>query len=521
VSQGWKSAGTLTLQSQSRFAYRELWINTQRLFAYFVLAALGAGLLGSLLLRWITQPLGAVVAQAEAIGERRFVTIEEPRTLEFNALSRAMNGLSERVKQMLSEETERLGQWHRESLQDAGTGLLARGPFLERLAALLKREDASAQGVLVILRILQLNELNRRHGRAVMDTLLARFAHELLERGRRHEGMLAGRLNGSELGIVAPGQLDPGELAADLRDALVAISRESGVASSVLAGAATRYGNHDGVPQLLQRTDQALAIVEQRAEGGVLVADPSAVMPRSSQEEIAHWSQVLESALAQERFRLGAYPVCNRQGAVLHHEAPSRLLLPDGSELHAAQFMPWAARLGHMIELDLVVLRIALRSIAQTREPLGINLSARILAEPSALKQLVEEIERAREHAALLWLEVPEEGVYGRIDGFRALCASLRPLGCRLGIEHAGPEVAHMGALYDVGLHYVKLDAALIRGIDRSPGNQAFVRGFCTIAHAIGLNAIAEGVDAEPEWRALLGLGIDGGTGRWVSARQS
>ncbi|WP_158014408.1 EAL domain-containing protein, partial [Thauera phenolivorans] len=64
-----------------------------------------------------------------------------------------------------------------------------------------------------------------------------------------------------------------------------------------------------------------------------------------------------------------------------------------------------------------------------------------------------------------------------------------------------------------LGLDYLKIDAAFVRGIDTSAGNQSFVRSLCSLTHALGLLAIAEGVCSEAERRCLVGLGVDGITG--------
>jgi len=517
LSDGWQSQGTLILKSEARFAYLALWRNTKRLCMYFSLVALCFGLLGSLLLRMITRPLGRVVSQATAIGERRFITIPEPRTEEFRALSRAMNALSLRVQQMITEESSRLAQSYSENIRDSLTGLLQREPFMVHLAALLKREDASAAGTLVLIRVMHLNELNRRHGRAVLDAVLARIGERLQAESEQHEGMLAARLNGSEFGVVVPEGPEPGELAAELHGALLAACAECSVDAPGIAVGATHYRFSDVLTSLLQRTDQALAAAEQRETGGIEIAASSVPLPRSSSDEIQHWTDTLDTAFGNDYFRLQTYPVQDRAGQLLHWEAPSRLELPDAEPVAAAQFMPWVARLGRMAELDLVVVRLAQKLILQTSEPIGVNLSARILEDSPELDRLVAQVASRPEVASRLWLEVPENGVYPRLTGFRRLCARLKPLGCRIGIEHAGPHVAQMGTLFDVGLDYVKLDAALIRHIDRNRGNQAFVRGFCTIVHSIGLRAIAEGVESLPEWQTLLGLGIDGGTGRFFA----
>jgi len=521
LSDGWRSAGTLRLASERRFAYIALWKNTKRLCGYFALAALVFGLAGSVLLRWITEPLYAVVAQARAIGERRFIQIAEPRIHEFKTLGRAMNQLSGRVQQMLTEESARLADRHRDHSIDPVSGLLQRDPFMERLASLLKREDDSSEGTVVILRIMNLTELNRRHGRAILDRVLGQIGSRLRLELEQHEGMFAGRLNGSEFGIVAPCGPDPGELALGLRTALITACRDCSIESPAVAAGATHYRFPDALPQLLQRTDQALAAAEQSESGGIEVAEATMQLTQNSQDEIAQWSRELDRAFSGDHFQLQTFPVYGRSGSLLHWEAPSRLQTETGELISAARFMPWVARMGRMPELDLVVLRVAQKHVERSGSALGINLSARILEDTEALTQLIRQVGSAPTTAPMLWLEVPENGVYARLEGFRRLCNALKPMGCRIGIEHAGPLASQMGALFDMGLDYVKLDASLIRNIGENRGNQAFVQGFCTIVHAIGLCAIAEGVESESEWEALLALGIDAGTGRYFASLEA
>jgi EAL domain-containing protein (putative c-di-GMP-specific phosphodiesterase class I) len=89
----------------------------------------------------------------------------------------------------------------------------------------------------------------------------------------------------------------------------------------------------------------------------------------------------------------------------------------------------------------------------------------------------------------------------------------VKPLGCPIGLEHVGPRFSRLGELHDLGLDYLKIDAAMVRGIDAHPGNQAFLRGLCTVAHTLGMTTIAEGVASEAEGRVLPELGVDALTG--------
>jgi EAL domain-containing protein (putative c-di-GMP-specific phosphodiesterase class I) len=112
-----------------------------------------------------------------------------------------------------------------------------------------------------------------------------------------------------------------------------------------------------------------------------------------------------------------------------------------------------------------------------------------------------------------LWLEVPEHGAFEHLTEFRAFCNALKPLGCKIGIEHVGAQISRLGELHDLGLDYIKIDISVIRDIDTNTGNQAFLRGLCLIAHSIGLIAVAEGVQTPAEITALPELGLDGMTG--------
>ena len=103
------------------------------------------------------------------------------------------------------------------------------------------------------------------------------------------------------------------------------------------------------------------------------------------------------------------------------------------------------------------------------------------------------------------------------MPSFLAFSLALRPLGCRLGIEHFGRQFSQIGRLHDIGLDYLKVDGSFIRNIHGDNGNQAFLKGLCNIAHGIGLTVIAEGVNNAEELATLPALGFDGATGPAVS----
>ena len=102
------------------------------------------------------------------------------------------------------------------------------------------------------------------------------------------------------------------------------------------------------------------------------------------------------------------------------------------------------------------------------------------------------------------------------LEGFRGLCRELRPYGCRMGLEHVGPEFSRIAQLHDVGLAYLKIDASLVAGAEQPGEKQTLLRGMATLAHSLGIIAIAEGVESEEAAAEMFELGLDGVTGPGV-----
>lgn len=510
VQDGWHQFGTLILKSHSRFAHQSLWQGTIRLTLWFIGGVLLTGVVGSLLLRIITRPLGKVVEQAEAIGARRFITVDEPRTLELRTVVSSMNALSNRVGAMLSEEAERLEQLRHQTQHDPLTGLLNRDQFLKRAKALLQREDKSSSGVLVVARITDLSRINRDSRREIADQLLYLSAQNLSTLTKAQDNWTLARLSGSDFALLAPTENDALTLAQRVAELMTQTMTDMIKDQPVLpAIGATQFSPGEELAELLSRVDGALASAEQAGNGIPVIIERGLPQPATT---LAGWRQLIETALADQQLRLAAFPVVDNRGALLHMEAPARMLIADVWQ-SAGVFMPWAARLGLLPQIDSQTLKLALGMIAKQGKPVGINLSAESLTDTVFRNELIRSLQHSPQLAQQLWIEVPEAGAYRNLSEFRALCLALKPLGCKVGLEHVGHQFSRMAALNDLGLDYVKIDASIIRDIDQNPGSQALVRGLCLISHSIGLMIIAEGVSSEAERTLLPSLGIDGMTG--------
>lgn len=507
--------GSVELASRRDSAYARLDAIAWRLLGGFALAAVLAGLLSGLVLRRLRRPLQAVMDQARAISERRFVTIEEPRVPELRSVVRALNQMVQRVRTMFEEESARLEQMRHAANHDALTGLANREYFQNRLAGALDAESASGPGLLVLLRLRNLAGINRKEGRAAADALLLGVAQVLAQAASAYQGALAGRLNGADFAMILPDG-DPAQVQA-LHAQLAAINLSSNQADGCGAIAAARFAPGDVPAEVLARADAALAQAELDAGGAPVFAGES---HGQDARPAAAWRAQLTTALADQRLQLVSYPVRRFDGELLHGECFARIDLDKHGEwLPAARFMPQVARLDLSAQFDLAVAQQVLETIGQGGQARALNLSAHSLSDPQFVPALVARLERYGARLPQLWVDLPDDA-FRHFDALAELALKLRERGCRVGLERFGRDFSHVAHLQDLRLDYVKIDAGFIHGIAHSEGNRRFVGAACAMLKGLGCLVIADGVRNSEDLQAAFALGVDAAGGPAVREQE-
>lgn len=518
VQDGWKQYGTLSLASHDQYVYQSLWKGTLELLTWFVLGSVAAGAIGTLAVRIITRPLKDVVSQADAISERRFLTVGEPRTPEFRAVSRAMNSMVERLKAMFAEEAARLEALRNRVNRDAVTGLANRDYFLSHLREVLNGEQFGSVGSLVLVRLAHLNELNAKLGHQRADQLLKELGDVLYESGNNHIGQRAGRVKGGEFAVVCPTFDSPSAAAQDILQRLQAQWQPKWEQEfpDLFHLAAIRYQRSQSMGDLLTRADQALAQARGKGPNSWHAEEGSQAKVTIPAEQ---WRTLLTEAVKGGQLSLAYFPVVRgAQGTQsLHQEGMIRLQMDaSGQLLSAGDFMPMAASLNLTAPIDLGVVKLAIDHLRNVAGDVAVNLSAETIADFGFRNQLIELLQSYPTLCPRLLFEVPEYGVFRQFDAFRDLTRSLKALGCRVGIEYFGQRFAESGKLADLGLDYIKVHPSYVRGISENAGNQEFLKGLCGMAHALGIVVIALGVERADDLPLLAQLGFDGATGPGV-----
>lgn len=511
VSNGWTPLGTLEVVSQPVFAYADLWSGAVSITLWVLGIGLCAAAVGHVAVRRLRRPLEAVVEQAKALTQRRFVQVSEPRTPELRRVASAMNLMVERVHHMFKEQSEQVEQLRVQASCDPLTGLAHRRHFMGFFASHLVSDDSVSPMQLVLVRVSGLAELNRELGHLRTDQLLKGLARIAGEPGSTGVVPLCvGRLNGADFAVLLPmGTVGDKDLAIDLKERLHRVLASTPGAAFVMSSVGCRPGM--SVPDLMTSADAGLAEAEALGEFEY-VANGIEAAPVHGGEDA--WRRAIQASLVAGRVQLRQFPVTDRQGHLLHMECPMRIQLEAGG-LHepASRWLPYVLRTDLTCDVDLAAVSLAMDAITADGQPRGINLSPQSLSHPQFMPRLRVRVMASAAVAAKLWVEVDEAALARHPEELAELCRQLRPLGVRVGLEHAGDRLSSIGVLLESGLDYVKIAAGWIVDVRQDTARQAWLRSSVSMLHGLGLKVLVEGVQDHADLDELWASGIDGVTG--------
>lgn len=516
IQNGWQQFGTLTLESDLNFAYDQLWDATLKIALWAIAIGFIACFVGTKILRKILTPLDEVVDQAQAIGDHRFISIKEPKTLEFKSVVSAMNKLSNRIKQTVLEESSRLEALRFEINFDPITNLMNHDFFSKKINASISHEEYFNEGVLVIAKLTNLSTIDEHLGYQDTNQLLKKLGEALTRECEANSALFAGRINGTDFSVFSTEAKDPAILGNRIKHLLNKVSNiEKTLIKAQFFTVATKVTKKDNGESMIALVQNVLTkeATEIESIDQLHVINQNEIDQYKNEDRI-EWLPLLVGAIENKRVKLEQYPVIDQHNAIIHFESPVRLQLKEnGKWFCAGEFITWANKLGLISRIDELVIETAIDLLNNGAKPIGINLSATSICNTDFIHNIVRLIEKNQSVAQSLYFEIPEQGVFNHLEAFKHFCKSLKMLGCKVGIEHFGAKISSLGELHDIGLDYIKVDVSVIRDIDTNESNKTLLRGICMIAHSIGIIAIAEGVINNKELSTLKQIGVDGMTG--------
>lgn len=425
------------------------------------------------------------------------------------------------IQRLVSGTTHaRLRAMEHKASHDELTGLLARDELRARLDTALRSAYRHDRVVGVLFLDLDgFKGINDSMGHEAGDALLQGFA-DRLRRSVRSEDLVA-RFGGDEFVVVTLGlerESAVREVAENIRKSFehpIDIPEGKILMTPSVGVALGSRLNPAGPDELVAHADQAMYRAK-RLKTGIQVFDERQRREVLDRREV---EQALVPALADGQFQVFYQPIVSEtEGRTIALESLIRWKHPVHGTLGPDRFLPVAEEAGLLARLGEVVMREA---VAQTsvwnhlygpdhHPVVSVNLAERQLVDPSFPDRVAEILEWAGVSADQLGLEVGEELLLRRIGDSNRVLHRLSALGCRLIVDDFGIAHGAFSRIRDIDLvDLVKIDRTIIAGLDADNVARAVVEATVSMANALDIAVVAEGVEREQQRLAVVDLGID------------
>jgi len=224
----------------------------------------------------------------------------------------------------------------------------------------------------------------------------------------------------------------------------------------------------------------------------------------------------LRDATATGELVLHYQPIIRmRDESVSGFEALLRWQRADGTLLEPAEFIPIAEETGTIVPIGAWVIEQACHKLAAWEldgidDPsISINVSALQFRHDALLHDLKRALARSGAHPARLTLEITESLLVSENDHVIEQLETIRQLGVRVAIDDFGTGYSGLSYLHRLPIDIIKIDRSFVAELDTDPGATTVLTSVVALAHALGLEIVAEGAETAQQTERLCALGCD------------
>jgi diguanylate cyclase (GGDEF)-like protein/PAS domain S-box-containing protein len=412
-----------------------------------------------------------------------------------------------------------------DAMHDALTGLPNRVLFLDRLDQAIRRAQRATPPAAAAVLFLDLDRfklVNDSLGHRAGDQLLIAVAKRLESTVRPPDTVA--RIGGDEFTVLLDGVSDAHEatlVAERVHQTLRAPFRIDERELFVDASIGIALAAPDAAPDTVLR-DADVAMYRAKADGKGRHAVFDGRMHQQVMRRLDMEAE-LRKAIEERRLEVVYQPIVQTaSGRIAGFEALCRWPDASGGFVDPAKFVPIAEETGLIVPLGRDVLQRATRQLAAWRRTpagagltIGVNVSHRELADPEFDLILEEALRSSELDPRALRLEIKEHALE---HARRALTQLLETHGVRSHIDDFGSGASSPRLLHDFPGDAVKIQRALVAAMGREPGAFEIVRTLVGLAHSLGLEVVAEGVETATQLDHLKLLGCEFAQGFHVSA---
>ena len=423
----------------------------------------------------------------------------------------------------VTESRHQIVSLRHQAMHDGLTDLPNRMMLFDRLEAALN--TGRDQGSIVALLLMDLDrfkEVNDTFGHHFGDGLLKQVAFRL--QNQLHEHDTVARLGGDEFAIVLASAVDANAVAAVARRILNTLQQPFVVEGQVLEvggsiGIAI-YPEHGGDARTLMRCADVAMYSAKQANAGYMFHNQE--QEKHSPDEL---SLVVEmrSAIQRDEFELYYQPKRHlRSGLMTRAEVLVRWRHPVRGLLAPASFIPIAERTGLIKPMTDWILDRALAQVRSWQDAgapvhVAVNVSAKSLQDQTLPARVQALLDKWQVDPRFLKIEITESSIMADPAHALAIMSMLQSMGVRLSVDDFGTGYSSLTHLRELPIDEIKIDKSFVLGMLKSDADAAIVRTVIDLAHNLGKQVCAEGVENPETLIRLTEMGCDLAQGYWIS----
>jgi diguanylate cyclase (GGDEF)-like protein len=460
--------------------------------------------------------LGALDLYRDTVGALDASDMAAAQTLADVAAAYLLNAQAREEAHLTSE------RFRHTALHDPLTGLPNRLLLQQRLEHAAQRAQRSHTNAAVLFVDLdRFKRVNDTHGHSVGDGLLCAIA-ERLSRLVRPGDTLA-RFSGDEFVFLCEdlaSAADVEALAQRVDDAFIEPFILDGAELTVTASVGMAFAGRgeDISDQLVVHADIAMYQAKRKGGAGHQIIDLREAMKSNDQHSL---ETDLRTALAEGSLDIAYQPVVrSADGSIIGVEALLRWTDPERGSVPALSMIATAEQVGFINQLGAWVLDRSCRDLcAWLREKptlplyLAVNVSPRQFMSLNFSRTVRQVLAETNMDPTSLVLEVTENVFIDDVERATTLLAELKDLGVRLALDDFGTGYSSLSYLRKLPIDIVKIDQSFIADIGEAPTGGAIVAAVTNLAHVLGLQVTAEGVETQVQRDEVRAIGCEAAQG--------
>ncbi len=435
---------------------------------------------------------------------------------EFVGLRAVCRDISER--KMLAMQLKHQA-WH-----DPLTDLPNRPLCMDRIGRTLERarRKRTVDFALVFVNLDRFKNINDSLGHAIGDQVLRDTAMRMIAEVRSMDTV--SRVGGDEFVVLLEEVESEDEVRAILSRLMEAVRAPVSIGPRTVRvtgsfGVVMGGPSFESADEILRNANIAMHYARQQGGGNSAFFDPSML---EKAMHLMHIEMDLYRALEREEFFLVYQPIVHiGTRRISGFEALVRWNHPENGAVSPAEFIPVSEGTGQIMHIGRWVLMEACHTMARWRSrfpefsemTVSVNLSARQLSQPGVVELVAEVLRETGLPPRCLHLEVTETMLMENPEFSNMTLKRLKELGVKLCIDDFGTGYSSLAYLQEFPIDTLKVDRSFVGRMSREPGNFKIVQAVVALAHSLGLDVVAEGVEEEEQRIMLSELRCEGGQG--------